>query len=522
MKKIILYNIIVLFLAVISFNSCTNDFDEINTNENQPTADQAAPDMLLTNALESMTDRVHEIFLGHEMGSCWVQHLAKVQYTDEDRYIPRVAVINNTWNSFYGASGYDVATIINVSEKNGELYDNYRGVGLVLQAYIVSVVSDLFGDVPFSQAWKGASEEAIIAPAYDTQEAIYIALNEQLELANSLLDEDGNDVNGDILYDGDILKWKKFANSLRLRLLLRMSGVSAQQATVTADMTAIVNDPTTYPIFESNEDNAALQYLGSAPNNHPINENRKTRDDHRVSKSLIDIQWANASYVDWRVVFYAELNAAYDYVGLPNGMLSSDAANYLGNGLANTSKIGTYFTKADAVGMLMSYAELQFILAEAAVKGFIPGGLADAEDYYINGIWGSYNQYANVENLAGRTITEEAAYWFGTPDDWTADDLAQDFYDNDDYAWDPANALELIGIQKWVAMFDQGLQAWFEWRRTGYPALTPAVNGMNGGTIPVRVYYPSDEYSRNPSNVATAVSRIGTDDMKTRVWWDID
>jgi PBP1b-binding outer membrane lipoprotein LpoB len=105
---------ITALIAVIFVTACTEDFEKINSNPNVPGVDQAAPDMLLTNAIESMTDRVHEIFLGHEMGSCWAQHMAKVQYTDEDRYIPRISVINNTWTSFYAASGQDVATIYSV------------------------------------------------------------------------------------------------------------------------------------------------------------------------------------------------------------------------------------------------------------------------------------------------------------------------------------------------------------------------------------------------------------------------
>ncbi|MDP2888142.1 MAG: SusD/RagB family nutrient-binding outer membrane lipoprotein, partial [Bacteroidota bacterium] len=111
---------------VVGFSACTDQFEEVNTNVNRPTIEQAAPDMLLTNSIESMTDRVHEIFLGHEMGSCWVQHMAKVQYTDEDRYIPRVSVINNTWTSLYAASGMDVATIIDVAEAKD--LKNYKGI----------------------------------------------------------------------------------------------------------------------------------------------------------------------------------------------------------------------------------------------------------------------------------------------------------------------------------------------------------------------------------------------------------
>lgn len=109
MKKISkLFTIAALVLGLVTLFSCTKNFEDINTDPDNPGLDQAAPDMLLTGAIESMTDRVHEIFLGHEMGDCWVQHMAKVQYTDEDRYIFRPSVVNNSWRSFYAVSGMDV------------------------------------------------------------------------------------------------------------------------------------------------------------------------------------------------------------------------------------------------------------------------------------------------------------------------------------------------------------------------------------------------------------------------------
>ena len=154
MKRKIIYSFAATLLVLVLFSSgCTKDFEKINTNPNAPAIDQAAPNMLLTNAIESMTDRVHEIFLGHEMGSCWVQHMAKVQYPDEDRYIPRMTVINNTWNSFYAASGYDIQTIYNIGVATNNT--SYQAVALILKSYITSVLTDLFGDVPYTEAWKG-------------------------------------------------------------------------------------------------------------------------------------------------------------------------------------------------------------------------------------------------------------------------------------------------------------------------------------------------------------------------------
>ncbi len=518
MNRIKIYLAAATFLTLIFISpSCTKDFEEINTNSNAPSLSQAAPDMLLTNAIESMTDRVHEIFFGHEMGSCWVQHMAKVQYTDEDRYIPRISVINNTWSSFYASSGMDAQLLYDIGVANNN--PSYQAVALILKSYLVSVLTDEFGDVPYSQAFLGSADDAILSPAYDTQASIYVALLANLEEANTLLN-DGAAIGGDILFGGNLLKWKKFANSLRLRLLMRQS----DRVNPTTEMTAIFGNPATYPVISSNSDNAALIYLGAAPNNNPINENRKTRDDHRVSNTIIDYLYTDAPSPDYRVVVYAELaDNSHDWVGMPNGMLSADAGAYLGNGLAETSKIGEYFTRANAPGMLMSYAELLFIKAEAVARDFIPGDDVDAAAAYQAGIKASWDQYQ-----ADGTFADALEIWRSTFVSWgmTTENIYDygwtDFVDwGGTYAYDPANGLEQIATQKWIAMFDQGAQAAFEWRRTGYPVLTPAVDGDNGGKIPVRAYYPSDEAARNPTNLAAAVAAQGADNLNTRVWWDV-
>lgn len=519
MKKLIY----ILAGFLIFSTSCTDNFEEINDNPNAAKLDQADMGMLLTNGIESMTDRVHEIFIGHEMGSCWVQHMAKVQYTDEDKYIPRVSVINNTWNSFYGASGADIALMYEVAVAKGN--ENFQGVALVLQAYITSVITDLYGDAPYSQAWKGSSAESIVNPTYDSQEAIYTALLADLETANTLLDVNGDAIYGDILYNNNIGRWKKFANTLRIRLAMR---ISDRLPAVTTDiLNTIISDPTKYPVFEGNGDNARLVYLGSAPNNNPINENRKTRDDHRVSATLIDMLYTNTPSADYRVALYANLaDGSHDFVGIPNGMEASDAANYLGNGLKETSKIGSFYSAATAPGMLMSYSEFLFFLSEAAVKVYIGGGDAVAQGYYEDAIEASYNQNAAaltplLEDYWGSTFVS----WGWNPDsDTTIVDYAfYDFRDWGGFTWTPAaDKIELIATQKWVALFDQGIQAWIEWRRLDYPVLTPAVAGVLSGDMPIRVNYPSDEYARNPLSVKAAAAKLAKDDLLTPVWWDIN
>src|SRR4030042_1917307 len=153
---------------------------------------------------------------------------------------------------------------------SSDLNDSYKAIGLILKSYLTSVLTDEFGDVPYTEAWLGSDATPKLSPVYDTQESIYVALLDNLA---------------------------------------------------------------------TNADNVALIYLGSNPNNHPINENRKTRDDHRVSNTIIDYLYTDAPSPDYRVVVYAEL-AGGDWVGLPNGMTAADALNYLGNGMAGTSKKG--------------------------------------------------------------------------------------------------------------------------------------------------------------------------------------
>ena len=513
MKRIV--NIKFLTALVVLFvmaSSCTKDFEEMNTDPNNPSTDLAAPEMLLTNIIESTTDRTHEIFLGHEMGNCWVQHMAKVQYTDEDRYIYRTGVINTTWNSFYYASGMDAVTLYQVAKARS--HDNYKGIAMTMIVYNTSVLTDMFGDIPYTEAWRaGVADGGILSPKYDTQESIYRDIVKKLDTANMLITVDGSAIAGDIMFNNDLLKWKKFTNSMRMRLLMRMSSKDA--AYVTAELTKMVGDPAKYPVFESNADNAQLVYLGSAPNNNPINENRKTRDDHRVSKTLIDVMWVNNPNVDYRVTVYANKPSAGGFwEGMPNALTSAKALAYLDNGLTKTSKIGDYFTAATCPGVLMSYAELQFILSEGVYKGLITGAPKTAKQYYEAGIYGSYYQYSPD------ILTKSKAAGIGVKTNWTVDSLAANYIAKGGAAWDAAKAMEKIGTEKWLAMFEQGLQSSFETRRIGFPVLVAGEDNENGGKIPVRFPYPTDEYAKNPTNVAAAVTAQGKDDLNTKVWWN--
>lgn len=509
MKKILIKGLFALSLTAVMTTSCTKDFEQINTDPNTAPVELAAPNYLLTNAIEAMTDRLQGVGVGHEIGSCWVQHMAKVQYTDEDRYLPRVSTINILWSSLYATSGNDIDAML--SAALGQENTSYEGIAIVLRSYVVAALTDMYGDVPFDEAWK--TGEGIASPAYTAQADIYVSLLADLDYANSILDPAADDVDGDILYGGNVLAWKKFANSLRMRLLLRQSA----KVDPSTDMKAMLADPAKYPLFDSNGEQAELQYLADSPNNSPLVENRKTRDDHRVSKTYID--YAYVDHTDWdsRVFAFAEpTDGTGDLAGLPNGLTSAKAGAYNGGGLLNTSAMGKYFTTGTPTGVLMSYVELQFILAEAAHKGFIDGGEIAAKGYYDEAIIQSFMYYkdqitAGLENVYGFTPT------FG--DDNAGTDVIYWHLKGSDWVYDAANADYLIGMQKWASMFDQGLQAWIEYNRTGYPVLVAGEDAVLD-EVPSRLTYPLDEYSRNSTNVNAAVGSLsGGDKLTSKVWW---
>src|SRR5688572_28685599 len=211
-----------LFVA----GSCTTDFEEINKNPNGPIVVPSS--LLISGIVENVMDQSYSTFNGGDMGSAWAQHWAKVQYNDEERYSPRDTQFDAIWSSLYSGSpipGGGGLQDINVmyDQAGTEGNTHVQGVALVLKAYHFSVLTDLFGDIPFSQALK--AKEGINLPAYDTQADVYTGVLAMLDEANTLLDNGAGVINAtsDILYAGDVTKWQKFANALKFRTLMRMS-----------------------------------------------------------------------------------------------------------------------------------------------------------------------------------------------------------------------------------------------------------------------------------------------------------
>jgi len=474
---------VVLITLLTFFVGCDKDFEEINQNPNDPVAVPA--DLLLGNLLFSTANNLYNVFGSLDQGSGWAQHLAKVQYNDEMRYIPREGTIEGRWASFYEVTTSDANQMVDlaIEQENTAV----QGVGLIMKAYGFLMLTDLYGEIPFTEALD--AQGGNFTPVYETQETVYSGCLAFLDEAIALLSASSDDISTsqDLMYGGNKSSWIKFAASLKFRALMRQSGV----VNVSSQLQQLVNSGN---LFSSRSEEAKFIYLSDDPNANPIYETVVFggRAEYRLNQTLVQYMDGTNSLNDDRLPVYAQPSIdAGIYIGKPSGFrdLPSPEWNY-----TSVSEIGTKYLAPEAPAYFVSYTELQFLLAEAAKKGFISGGDAAAETYYLKGI-----ESAFIENGVGAS--------YGT------------YIAQAGVAYTPNTAIEKIGLQKWIALYCQGMETWIEWRRTGIPALTPAIEN-DLGSIPVRFTYPNIEESLNGDNYKAAVSSQGADALTTPVWWD--
>ena len=466
-------------LLFINLASCKKDLVAVNQNPNA--SQNAQPDYLLTAATKATVDTYWGTSNNMDASLLFVQHWAKIQYTDPDRYIYTNSAFQELWTVGYSKSIVNLNQIIKQADAQGN--SNYKGVALVLRSWVFMLLTDAYGDIPYKQA---ASIDQYLTPVYDAQKDVYAALLDDLKTAQASLNTSGKAIAGDIIYGNNIALWKKFSNSLRLRIALRIADRDPNKAKQV--LTETQAEGSGY--ISSNSEIALLVYLDS-PNQNPISNLFDTRDDYRISKTITDKLIA---LNDPRLPIYAAPTqdaTAQTYVGIPNGLLVGDASNL---GFTRTSKPGIYFRAPHAPAVIMSYAEVLFDRAEAAARGFTT---ESASDLYSQAVQASLNQYGITRNAAAAYLSTAAVQY------------------------DPTNYKKSIGEQKWIALFGQGLEAFAEWRRLDYPQLQPAVAGTLGGKIPVRFIYPGTEQSLNGSNYQAAVSRQGADLLTTKLWFDV-
>ena len=306
-----------LFFGILLFSitSCTKELERINKDPNA--AQIAQTDFLLTAATKNMVDEYWSITRGTNPSSLFVQHWAMIQYTDPDRYI----FTSNSFQEFWTEEYSGIVNLNNIiKQADTEENSNYKGVALVLRSWAFALLTDAFGDIPYKQS--GLIDQ-YLTPAYDAQKDVYTGILDDLKNAQGYLDPDGKAIDGDIIYNNNIGLWKKFANSLRLRIALR---IADQEPDVSKQvLTDIQSEGGSF--INSNSEIAQLVYLNS-PNQNPISNYFDTRDDYRLSKTLID---KLIQLNDPRLPVYAAKTAdatPQGYVGLPNGLVVGDASSY--------------------------------------------------------------------------------------------------------------------------------------------------------------------------------------------------
>ena len=481
MKKI---SLLILIFSVVVTISCTSDFEKINTDPNNPRSVRA--DLLLAGTIRSTQTASYQMF--GDNGAVWSQQLSTVEYVTEERYLPRAGSVNNTWASLYTAVVIDAKKLeeFAILENNISL----EAISLIMQANAFQTLTDVYGPVPFSEA----GIKGILKPKYDSQEDVYKGINNILIKADNLLATALTlsplpvvPASVDLIFAGDLTKWRKFANSLRFRALMRIA--KAPGVNNAAEIASVVSSG---QLMSSSADTAKIFNLLDQANAHPFFATLANRGEYKASSVMV----AKCNqYNDPRLAVFFALNDVSAYVGNIPG---TDSRNYPG-----TSAVGAFYKKADLSSILLSYSQVQLLLAEAANEGYIPNpivaGESQSEKYMKLGVSASF-VYNGLTAAQATTYTAQSSLDYNTV----------------------ADGRKVIGEQVWFSTFCQGYEPWIEWRRTGYPALLPVVNALET-TIPGRYTYPQLEASVNQANYKTASATLSAGDRLTsKVWWDVN
>lgn len=487
-SKINMKKLLIFLLPVVLMTSCVDSLDDYNINEKKATS--VPPVTLFSNALKGFADVLTTPSVNTNNFRLYVQHWSTTTYLDEPRYnLTARTIPQSIWQINYR----DVISDLNDAKRllnedaflNADIKANELAQIEIMEIFSWSVLVNTFGNVPYSEALNPLNP----LPKYDDAKTVYDALLVRLDaaLASIKPTAGSNFAAGDLLYQGDMAKWVKFGNSLKLKMAMTIA--DSDEAKAKALVAAAAPN-----VFTSNADKAAFPYIATPPNYNPIAQNLNrlysTRQDYVAASTLINPM--NTLNDPRRSTFFTALNGAY--VGGNYGFL---------NTYANFSHVGTKIIEPALEGLFMDYSEVEFFLAEAVERGFITG---DAETHY---------------NAA---ITASITYWASQTASTTGDADAAAYLAQPEVAYTTATGTykQKIGTQKWIALYNRGYEAWVEWRRLDFPQLAPPTGGSApaGLAIPVRIIYPINEQTLNPANREAAGAAIGGDLATTKLWWD--
>jgi len=493
------FKVLALSTLALSFSACEKDFEEINTNPTQ--ASNLGYGFEFTYAQLYTAGDVHENWRNHiGYSGTWIQHLASTAWTAE-KYFYTDNFSAALWERTYQEELRAITDIINrATAENDPNNANRIAAARTWRAFIVHWLTDIYGDIPYSEAVKGYTDN-IPLPKYDTQESIYKDLLKELDEAATQFDASKPTYgNADLIFGGNVAKWKKFTYSMMLRLGMRLTKVDAALAQT------YVKKAIAGGVMTSNDDSAILQHTDG-----PAGVNRNgdgavlginDKDAFKISKTLMD---RLLSTNDPRATVYCmNTGGSTDkstFLGLPNGLDATTLQSYGGNKDINAySRVNTKTMAAVTTArVFQQYAEVQLLLAEAAVRGWHS---ADPATLYQNAVRAHMKQ---LNDRFGGSISDADVTAYLTANPYNA-----------------SKALEVIHTEYWVSHFMQFYEAYSNWRRTGIPALTPVnyPGNNSNGTIPRRHQYPLRETVVNNANLQAAASRMGGDTFTSRMWWD--
>jgi hypothetical protein len=474
-----IYSGIALTLSVGILSSC-DDFVELGKNPNAITAPVTSA--LLTNAL---LDFDTPASTGGLRESLFCQYFSETQYTDASLYsIPQIS-----WDGPYAGSLNDLQNIID-NNTNAETKDyaglngsnsNQIALARILKAYRFMALTDAYGDLPYSEALQQKT-----SPKYDSQQEVYTGIFKELKEAVAQFDN-GASPKGDIVHNGDLNKWRKFANSLRLVAALRISKIDpALGKTQFLDALASKGG-----VIEANDDNTKIVYPGGTYKN-PWFGLYDGRKDYAISETIAKIL---NDAGDGRAAAFGQTNAKGELVPFPYGLTRDEAVTWA-NGHADYSFVLNKDLRTQtSASYIITASHAYLARAEAAQMGWTS---ENAADMYKKGLEASWKQWGVFDQAAFDAFLADADVSLET------------------------NPLTKIQTQRYVAFYPSGGQGWAEWRRTGVPALTPTTRATNASKqIPRRFVYGPNEAILNKASYSAATAKIsGGDNQDSRVWWD--
>ncbi len=462
------------------------DFGDINANPNAVT--DPLTSALLTNSIARMgtiASNQATRSMAVWIPGLYCQYFSETQYTEESIY----ASTFPNWDDVYFSSLKDLQTIVDVNSGENKAKAlssgsnaNQIAAARILKVYYFSHLTDMWGDLPYSEALIG---EKVVQPKYDSQQDIYKGLFKELKEAAAQFD--GGDLKGDILFAGNMGKWKKFANSQRAILALRISKVDAALGA------SEFKEAVTGGLIEANADNAVLKFPGGTFKNVWFEEYNGRKD-----LAISDVMEKTMKGIsDPRMKVFGHPSAAGAVVGVPYGQTRADAIAFTTANPAWSFVLEASYRKENSPYDVLTAADVFLARAEAAKRGWTT---ENAANMYNAGIKASFEGWKVFTQAAYDAYIADAKVKL----DGTADDLRK------------------IGTQRWMTFYPRGSQGWAEWRRTGFPVLTPTPKAINSSKqIPRRYVYPTTEPNLNGANYQGAIGKLGGGDTPDgRVWWD--